>query len=67
MRTETPITDAITRTKTCRLCGGDKPLTREHFYTSKKHKDGFRGECKACYKTMPSVIAQAARGRKKRG
>ena len=38
----------MTNTKTCKRCGMEKPLEREHFRLSKNHKDGFRSECKEC-------------------
>jgi hypothetical protein len=34
--------------KQCTKCGEEKPATVEYFRANKKHRDGFRGPCKAC-------------------
>jgi len=35
-------------TKVCRVCGEEKPLTKEYFTKRKDSKDGFRNDCKDC-------------------
>lgn len=40
----------MTETKICKTCKLEKPLNREYFRLSKRHKDGFNSECKECSK-----------------
>ena len=34
--------------KTCSICGKELPLTEEYFYRDRRHKSGFRSDCKKC-------------------
>lgn len=41
----------MTDTKQCSKCGQMKPCTFEYFYHSKDSADGFRPDCRACFRT----------------
>ena len=47
-----------TKTKECRVCGEEKPLTSEYFYSRKDNKDGFRNDCKECNKSITKKYYQ---------
>ena len=43
--------------KSCRICGDLKPLTE--FHRASTAKDGYRGECKACFREISRARYQA--------
>jgi 5-methylcytosine-specific restriction endonuclease McrA len=36
--------------KKCRICGEEKPLDEEHFHVREPSRDGFRNECRECFR-----------------